>query len=320
MNTLIKIIILLSLIFTHYTAPTYAAWDINSASQINLNTWIDNWKNSAVNQNVPLKILQNSYTDFSVWRWGETWIYNTLIRVARDLKNFFFVLSWIFFLVLVIRLLLSEKTDTEVTNFKKWIVWISVWIIITQVAFYMINVLFDRSINVRLAENFIDIIMQPLISVLETAASFLFLAIMIFAFFRIITANWDEAKATSWKMSVFYAAVWFIVIKLAKAIVYTTYWKTNCRSSIYQTNCVNQTNLHWFAQIIVRVIDWMNSFIWIIVILLIIYAWFLVLTSAWAEDKLKKAKNIIIYIIIWLAILMFDYLILTFFLIPESQI
>ncbi|MDP2395894.1 MAG: hypothetical protein Q8S84_06465 [bacterium] len=40
-----------------------------------------------------------------------------------------------------------------------------------------------------MAENFIDLIMWPLISVLETAASFLFLAIMIYAFFRIVTAN-----------------------------------------------------------------------------------------------------------------------------------
>lgn len=329
MNTLIKAIIVLSFIFTNYTATTFAAeininfWNSTSLSwdsQLNLNTWVDNWVNSAVRRNTPLNALQNRYTDFSVWSWGETWIYNTLIRIARDLKNLFFVLSGIFFLILVIRLLVWEKTEEEVTNFKKWIIWISIWIIITQIAFYIVNVIFDRNITVRLAENFIDLIMWPLISVLETAASFLFLAIMIYAFFRIVTANWDEEKAKSWKMSVFYAAVWFIVIKLAKAIVATTYWKTNCRNNIFQTNCVNQTNLKWFAQIIVRVIDWMNSFVWIVVLILIIYAWFLVLTSAWDDDKLTKAKKIIIYIVVWIAVLVINYLILTFFLIPESRI
>jgi hypothetical protein len=318
MNKLIKIIIVLSLIFSQYTAITYAS-SVNSTSQINLNTWVDNWVNTAVKKNTYLKELKND-SDFVVSNWWEEWIYNTTIRIARDIKNFFFVLSGIFFLILIIRLLLTDKTDTEVTSFKKWIIWISVWIIITQLSYYFINVLFDRNINIALAENFIDMVMQPLISVLETATSFLFLAIMIYAFFRIITANWDDSKVKDWKMSVLYAFVWFVVVKLAKAIVTTSYWKSNCRNSILQTNCVNQTNLKWFSQIIVRVIDWMNSFVWIIVILFIIYAWFLVLTSFGDDDKLKKAKHIVTYIIVWLFILIFNYLILTFFLIPESQI
>ena len=319
MKTLVKIIIVLSLVFSQYANITYATW-INSTSEINLNTWIDNWVNSAVRKNTHLTGLKNWNTDFSVANWGEEWIYNATIKIALSMKNFFFLLSWIFFPILVIRLLLIDKTDTEVTNFKKWVIWISIWIIIMQISYYFINILLDRNVNISLAENFIDMIMMPLISVLETATSFLFLAIMIFAFFRIVTANWEDAKAKEWKMAVFYAFVWFVVVKLAKAIVATTYWKSNCRNSLLQTNCVNQTNLRWFAQIIVRVIDWMNSFVWIVVIIMIIYAWFLVLTSFGEDEKLKKAKNIVIYIIIWLLILIFNYLILTFFLIPESQI
>ncbi len=329
MKTLIKIFILLSIIFTHYTATTYAIdiginigveTGINSSRGTNLDTGTDNWVNSAVNRNVHLNEIKDPNTDFTVWVWGETWIYNTILRVARDLKNLFFIVSWLFFLIIVIRLIVSDKTESEVTNFKKWLIWISVWVVVTQLAYYIVFNLFDRWVNINLAERFLSTIMNPLINMLETAASFVFLAIMIYAFFRIITAGWDDAKAKTWKMAVLYAAVWFIVVKIAKAIVYTTYWKSNCRNNILQVNCVNQTDLKWFAQIIVRIIDWMNSFVWIVVILFIIYAWFLVLTSAWDEWKLKKAKNIIIYIIIWLTILVFNYLILTFFIIPESKI
>lgn len=331
MKTLIKIFILFSIIFTHYTATTYAidiginigvgveTW-ITWNRVTNLETWADPWRNSAVNRNTHLQEIRDVNTDYTVWVWGETWIYNTLIRIARDLKNLFFIFSSVFFLVLVIKLLVSEKTETEVTNFKKWIIWISIWIVITQIAYYIVINIFDRNISVNLAESFLVSILNPLISVLETAASFIFIAIMIYAFFRLISANWDESKATSAKMSVFYAIVWFVVVKVAKAIVYTTYWKSNCRNSILQTNCINQTDLKWFALIIVRIIDWMNSFVWIVVILFIIYAWFLVLTSAWDDEKLNKAKKIIIYIVIWLAILMFNYLILTFFILPEKAI
>ena len=319
MNTLLKIGLVLFLIFGNLTDITYSAWDINSKDQINLTTWWSNagwWIN---NKNVHLNELKNANTDFTVAKGGEQWIYNTMIRIARDLKNLFFILSWLFFVILILRLLFSEKTEEEVSNFKKWIVWISIWIIITQIAYYFINVLFDKTVNVRLAENFIDVIIQPLINILETAAAFFFLAIMLYAFFKMVTANWDEEKVKSWRMSILYAAIWFVVIKISKALVITTYWKTNCRS-IYQVNCVNQTNLGWFSYIVVQVINWMNGFVWIIVLLLIIYAGFLTLTSAWDEEKLKKSKSIIIYIFIWLAILVTNYLILTFFILPEAQI
>jgi hypothetical protein len=319
MKTLLKIVFILLISFSYFTDITYAAWDINSPDQINLTTWSPDWVNSAINTNDHLKLLENNWTDFTVEVGWQKWIYNTLIRIARDWKNLFFIIAWLYFLILVIRLLFSEKTEEEVWNFKKWIIWISIWIIITQIAYYFVNILFDKNINQELASNFIDIIIKPLINLLETWASFLFLAMMIYAFYKIVTSNWDEEKAKSWKISVLYAAIWFIVVKISKALVSTMYWKTYCRD-ITNVNCTTQTNIEWFAGIVVRIIDWMNWFVWIVVILMIIYAWFLTITSAWDEDKLKKAKASIIYIAIWLFILFTNYLILTFFILPETKI
>lgn len=314
MNFLIKIIIILSFIFSSYTDIVYAD-TINT----NLNVWWNNWVNNVVNNNTHLNDIKDTDTDYTVWVWWDRWIFNLLLNIARDLKNIFFVFSWLFFLILVLKLLISEKTEEEVTNFKKWIIWISIWIIITQIAYYFVSVLFDKNINTELATNLFDEILYPLIKVLQTATSFIFIAIMIYAFFRIITSNWDEEKAKTWIKSVFYALIWFLVVKLSYSLVDTIYWKTNC-TWIYQTNCINNTNIWWFIWIIVDLINWMNWFIWIIIIIMIIYTGFLLITSAWDEEKLKKVKNIIIYIIIWIFILVMSYLILTFFLIPETNI
>jgi hypothetical protein len=59
----------------------------------------------------------------------------------------------------------------------------------TQLAYYFANVLFDKKIDSELANEFVTIVMDPLIRLLETSASFFFLAIMIYAFYRIVTAN-----------------------------------------------------------------------------------------------------------------------------------
>ena len=261
----------------------------------------------------------NTETDYVVEKWWQEWIYNTIIRISRDLKNLFFLIAWVYFSIIVLILLFSEKTDESAANFKKWIIWISIWILVTQISYYFINILFDKEINNDLSANFIDVIIQPLIGLLETSASFIFLWMMFYAFYVIVTSWWDEEKAKSWKMSVLYATVWFIVVKGSKTLINSIYWKTNC-SSLSQTNCINDTNISWFAWIVVNTINWMNGFVWIIVILMIIYAWFLTITSWWDEEKLKKAKMSIIYIAIWLFILFANYLILTFFILPEVTI
>lgn len=316
-------IISVMILFSINLNYTFAV-DTTTKEQYDLKTW---WENSTsdnwlADDNQYLQDLKNWDSDFWIQEWWQKGLYNSIITIARDLKNLFFLIAWVYFLILVIRLLFAEKSEDEVWNFKKWVIWISVWIIVTQVSYYLVNILFDKDVSTNLASEFIDIIINPIITLLETAASFFFIAIMIYAFYKIVTSNWDSEKFKSWIMSVIYAAIWFIIVKISKTLVDTIYWKVECSwwNGIYCTDTVNQENLSWFANMIVNIISWLNSFVWIVVILMIIYAWVLVLTSAWDEEKLKKAKSIIIYIAIGLLVLVMNYLILTFFILPETPI
>jgi intracellular septation protein A len=63
----------------------------------------------------------------------------------------------------------------------------------------------------------------------------------------------------------------------------------------------------------------MNSFVGIIVIIMIMYAGATLLFGG-DEEKFKKAKNTILYIVIGIAILVLNYFILTFFIKPEVAI
>ena len=268
------------------------------------------------------KYLKNleGIDDFIVWVWWSKWIQNTTIRIARDLKNLFFIIASLYLLIIVLKLLFSQKSEEEIWNFKKWIIWISVWIIITQISYSFIYILFDKNIDSTLAWNFINTIIEPLIWLLEITASFFFLSIMIFTFYRLISANWNEEKIKSAKESVFYALFWFFLIQISKVLVSSIFWKTICVSNETCINTKQITNLSWISTLIVDIINWLNWFVWIIVILMIIYAWFLIFIFSWDEEKIKKAKNIILYIIIWLFILSVNYIILTFFILPETTI
>lgn len=66
--------------------------------------------------------------------------------------------------------------------------------------------------------------------------------------------------------------------------------------------------------IIGKIINYINGFLFLICVLLIIYAGWLVLISAGDEEKMKKAKNIIIYVFVGFVILVASHALFRFFI------
>lgn len=62
------------------------------------------------------------------------------------------------------------------------------------------------------------------------------------------------------------------------------------------------------------IVVYVLRFLAIIATILIIYAWFNLLTSAWDEEKAKKSKQIIIYTIIWIFIIFIAWPLIKFVL------
>lgn len=292
----------------------------------NLNIWWNTPTGTHLNKNNILQEVWKSDNFIKSSYGGETAIKNSLIRIAFDLKNLFFILATIFFFILVFRLVLSEKTEDSFEEFKKWIVWTTLWLITMQLAYVFTKILYDENISGWLANNFLEWLLYPIINVIEVIASFFFVAIAFYAFFRLVTAGGHDEKVKWAKMSIIQAIIWFVIIKVAKVLLETTYGVINCKEiawgfiSFSEQQCLDKAELSSFPSIIVTLINWANGFIWIITILLIIYAGFLVLTSGWNEEKLKKVKSILFYIAIWIFVLFSSYLILTFFILPETTI
>lgn len=297
--------------------------EVGASNNIQINN-VDNWKdrNDTLND-----FWKNNDNFFSLWsrKWWQ-WIYYTLVNIAHSLKNIFFWFATIFYLIISIQLLVSENTEEQSGKFKKGIVWITIWLMVMQMAYAFSLTLYAKQIWESLAFDLIDNIINPLIGLLEVLASILFIAIAIFAFYRIVTANGKEEEITRAKMSIVYAIIWFILIKIAAVIVNWVYWKLECKQTtiawfdVATTSCIWNAEINNLSSTIMQIINWANWFIWIITVLLIIYAWFNILFSAWDEEKIKKGKSTILYIAIWLLLLSVNYLLLTFFIIPETTI
>jgi len=296
------------------------------ATANNLNIWAFKSQGSQVTRNDKLNNIADWNQFIEVSKWGEKGIFNTLILFARDMKNLFYAVATIFFLIISFKLIVSNNTEEELWKFKKGIIWITVWLIVMQLAFTFTRLIFDKRIGETLAFSLMQNLIEPIINLLMTLASIFFIAIAIFAFYRLITANGNEETVKKWKMTILHAIIGFMLIKFARGIVETIYGKIDCNNvdlwivTIEWGNCINRANLTGGVEIIVTLINWLNGFVWLAVVIMIMYTGSQILLSGGDEEKLKKWKQALIYIAIWLAILAMNYLILTFFLIPQTAI
>jgi hypothetical protein len=256
----------------------------------------------------------------------ERGLYNTLIRFAGDLKNLFYAIATIYFLVICLKLIFASNTEEELWKFKKWILWITAGLIVMQLAFAFTKILFDNGVSAQLGASLIENLIYPMIALIQTLAAVFFMAMAIFAFYRLVTANGNEEAIKSGKMTILYALIGFMIVRFAKAIVEAFYGRINCESfslGFVQAggeNCMNRTDVSEWINIIITVINWLNGFVAIVVLIMVIYAWAQIMLSSGDEEKIKKGKQSIIYIAVWLAVLVMNFLILTFFLRPETLI
>ncbi len=147
------------------------------------------------------------------------------------------------------------------------------------------------------------------------ALGFLFMAI--FAFFVMVTAWGDEEKAKKAKNTVLYAIIGFLLIRLPKAIIEAIYGNyEGCDGELTQSGCISSatTDLGESIGIVTRLFTFFNTFLMVICIILVIYAWWLVFISWGDEEKLKKAKHTVLYIIIGFVILVGSHAIFRFFI------
>ena len=97
-------------------------------------------------------------------------------------------------------------------------------------------------------------------------------------------------------------------------LVQSIYGKASCDTPILFSVCkIEDPNLSGFVSVFTSIINYVNGFLALVIVILILYAGFLVLTSGGDDEKVKKAKNILKYIVIGVVLLVSSYLLFNFF-------
>lgn len=244
---------------------------------------------------------------------GEKGAKYLMITIARDLKNVVTLLAVVYLFIMVIRLLFSNGSEEDVKKWRGGIIAATLGIIVMQIAYALVSILFDRQVTGVTAFDFLDKIVYPFIRMLELLASFAFLAMAFYAFYLIITAGGADDKAKKGKQTILFAIAGFLLIKIPRVLVQSIYGKAECDMGLFGICKISSPDLNATVQIMTKAINYFNGFVGLVTVILIIYAGFLVLTGAGDDEKLKKAKSIIKYAIIGIFLLVASYALFNFF-------
>ena len=318
-----KIILILLCIF-------FSFWSLFAAdpsnSQLNLRDSSNVKTDGAVGDSLATFIWPISTFFFNPELSGES-IQNTFITVASAIKNFFIGIAVIFLIIGVMKLLFAWGDEESVKKWRKGIIWTSVGIFVMQIAYSVWATLYlnlqgnwmDNPINSQLWWQFWKNIFEPIVGILLMLASLGFLVMAVYAFYIIVTGSGDEEKLKKGKNIVIYALIGFLLIRLPKPIITAIYWepKDACKDTTWLNigNCELSTKkLSGGIEIFGKLVNYLNGFLMLLAIILVIYAGWLVFISWGEEEKLKKAKNIVIYIFLWLLLIVASNALFKFFI------
>lgn len=305
-----KKIILLSLLFFSLFSINYTFADSDYDTKVKVGSDTNTIENDRLDKIETEEFIKPSETN----TWAN-WIKDFIVKVAKDVKNIFYAIATIYFLVITIRLLFSENSEESFEKYKKWLIWITIWIVVMQMAYAFVLSVFDKWVS-TFAWSLINTVFIPVIRLLETFASIFFLLIAIYSFITLLSANWEKEKIKKWIDAIIYATVWIFLVLLSSRIIIAIYWNYNISSS-WLSYIDKEDNFSSFITLFVKLINWMNWFVAIVTLIMIMYAWANIIFSWWDDEKMKKWRTTIIYAFIWILILTISYLILTFFIWPD---
>lgn len=253
---------------------------------------------------------------------GDATIPNIFLGITGAIKNFFITVAAIFLIIGVLKLLFSGGDEESQKKWKNNIIWVSVGVFVMQISYSLWSTLYLKSgsnsfdIDGRLAWTFWINIFEPIVNIMLLLASFGFIAMAIYSFYTIITGGWDEEKLKKWKNIIIYAVIGFILIRIPKLLITALYGEPSaaCKNNVWIGTCeIGAKNLSGGINIFGKILAYVNGFLALFAVVMIIYAGWLIFISWGDEEKLKKAKKTLLFIALGIILLVWSQAIFRFF-------
>jgi hypothetical protein len=255
-----------------------------------------------------------------------TSIRNVLIQIFKSLAIAVFIIAIILIFISVIRLLTSDNGEEDFAKWMNTLVWSIAGLFLISIAYTIIRQFETRVTNTEAITwetiyNLTINIVYPILNFLRFIAATAFFVVAIYAFYRIVTAGGNEEWFDEGKKIFIGAILGFIIMMIAEPAVRIAYgWWTCGGDTLFgvSTDCTNRVfDASGVFGIFAKILVFLNGFIALVTVIMIMYAGFLILTGSGDEEKTDKAKKTITYAIIGILILIFSYVIFRFMILQS---
>lgn len=236
---------------------------------------------------------------------SEGW-WNAIYHVIRDMTLWvmiaFFVWAWA-------SILFNRKPE----DVKKTL-WSLVYILIGWLFIYWANRIFGDVLNFNedqfAAETWVEWVRDAahtvffvVLSALKAFAFFLAIIMIVITWFRVIAA-WEWEK---WKNLVKWLINVVIALLIIKWIDFLYYIAADTWSFVQNA-----------AELIIKIAKIFAYIYWVIIVIMVIIAWYLYITDGWSWSNFKKASNVLVNILLS-ALVLFAFLLIIYQIFAEFQ-
>ena len=220
---------------------------------------------------------------FIVWAWASLLINRDSKDTSKSLKSLLYIMLWWIFIYIANWLFGSVLnftwTDGIVVGNEQWVWWV------TKALIWQNSVMFK------------------VLSAVKAAAFFLAIIMIVVTWFKVISA-WDGEK---WKKLV----KWIVNVVVALLVIK---WV----DFIYYMAADSQNFVQNAADFIINVAKIFGYIYGVIIVLMVIVAWYLYITDGGTGNNFKKASNVLVNILLsWLVL--FSFLLILYQVFAEFQ-
>jgi hypothetical protein len=226
------------------------------------------------------------------------------------LHNFKVIIEWLLLLFLVYSwamMIMSNWTnEEELSSAKRTFRYVIVWMLFINIPWTIYEALTWEKKNLTediwtytwtvfwfINEENFRILIDNIIQFIQIFIFFIAVILLTLSAIRLIMSRWREDVMKEHKNNIFYSLIWLVFVWLIWV------WK----SIVFDGQALIENSRTFFK----TMANFILLFAWPIAVFFLILAWYYFITSSWDEDRIKKAKHIVVNVILWTLILLASY-------------
>lgn len=272
--------------------------------------------------------LDSNLSSETWWSWIKSLLSYAWIKIIIPI----WIMLWILIAIIWFYNIMFTKDAESKTKWKNFLLYWTIWVLLAVSGWIMWEKLVWETgtawimkqlwnvVWINTAVALYEQLIYPFIKVAMYLIVWILFIILVIHFFKFIWSPSEEIKAQSQRIIV-WNIVWILVILSAKRIVEAAYWTKNTiiepwvwwiswKTQLTDIGewVLTQSNLIFLYNIL----NWFMWLIAFIILIIIIYQTFLLLTKPEDQEMMKNIKRSILYIFIWIVMIWAAYLLTNF--------